>query len=69
MEQILQAYDLPIEISAAVMMLYKNTKVKVRSPDVDIVADVLQGGYISPIFVHNLIRLRTLKGNRSNKRQ
>ena len=33
MEQILLAYGLPKETIAAIMMLYKNTKVKVRSPD------------------------------------
>ena len=36
MEQILFAYGLPKEIIAAIMILYKNTKVKVRSPDGDI---------------------------------
>ena len=46
MEQILLAYRLPEENVAAIMMLYKNTKVYVRSPDretefLDIVADVL----------------------------
>ena len=34
-EQILLAYVLPKETAAAIMMLYKNTKVKVRSPDGD----------------------------------
>ena len=48
MEQILVAHDLPKETIAAIMMLYKNTKVKVRSPDgdtehFDIVAGVLHG--------------------------
>ena len=48
MEQILHAYGLPKENITAIMMLYKNTKVKVRSPDgdtnyFDIVAGVLQG--------------------------
>ena len=47
MEQILLAYNLAKESVAAIMMLYKNTKVKVRSPDgdtdFDIVAGVLQG--------------------------
>ena len=47
MGQILITYDLPKETIAAIMMLYKNTKVKVRSPDgetdyFDIVAGVLQ---------------------------
>ena len=47
MEQILLAYGLPKEIVAAIKILYRNTKVKVRSPDADteyfdIVAGVLQ---------------------------
>ena len=46
MEQILLAYSLPEETVAAIMILYRNTKVKVRSPDgdtdyFDIVAGVL----------------------------
>ena len=36
MDQILLAYSLPKETVTAIMMLYKNTKVKVRSPDGDI---------------------------------
>ena len=52
-EQVLLANDLPKETVAATMMLYKNTKVKVRSPDgdadsIDIVADVLQGDTLAP---------------------
>ena len=48
MEQILLAYGTPKESDAAIMILYRNTKVKVRSPDgdtdyFDIVAGVLQG--------------------------
>ena len=48
MEQILVAYGPPKETVAAIMMLYRNTKVKVRSPDgdtdyFDIVARVLEG--------------------------
>ena len=48
MEQILLAYGLPKETVAAIMMLYKNAKIKVRSPDgdtdyFDIVAGVMQG--------------------------
>ena len=35
MEQILLAYGLPWKTVEAIMMLYKNTKVKVRSPDGD----------------------------------
>ncbi len=34
-ELILLAYGLPKETVAAIMILYKNTKVKVRSPDGD----------------------------------
>ena len=53
MEQILLAYGLPKETLAAIMILYKNTKVKVRSPDgdteyFDIVAGVLQGDILAP---------------------
>ena len=53
MEQILLAYGLPIENVAAIMILYRNTKVKVRSPDgdteyFDIVAGVLQGDTLAP---------------------
>ena len=48
MEQILLAYGISKENVAAIMMLYRNMKVKVYSPDVDtdyfdIVAGVLQG--------------------------
>ena len=35
MEQILLAYDLPKEIVAAIMILYKNTKAWARSSDGD----------------------------------
>ncbi len=53
MEQILLAYGLPKETIAAIMTLYKNTKVKVRYPDVetdyfDIVVGVLQGDLLAP---------------------
>ena len=48
MEHILIAYGLPKETVTAIKILYRNTKVKVRSPDgdteyFDIVAGVLQG--------------------------
>ena len=48
MEEILLVYGLPKETVAAIMMLYRNTKVKFRYPDgdtdsFDIVAGVLQG--------------------------
>ena len=53
MEQILLAYGLPKETVAAITILYRNTKVKVRSPDedteyFDIVAGVLQGDMLAP---------------------
>ena len=49
MEKILLAYGLPKETVAATMILYRNTKVKVRSPDYfDIVAGVLQGDTLAP---------------------
>ena len=53
MDQILLAYSLPEETVAAIMIIYRNTKVKVRSPDgdtdyFDIVAGVLQGDTLAP---------------------
>ena len=57
MEQILLAYDLTKETITAIMMLYRNTKVKVHSLDgltdyFDIVAYVLQGVTLAPyLFV------------------
>ena len=53
MEQILLAYGIPKETVAAITMLYRNTKVKVRSADGDteyfnIVAGVLQGDTLAP---------------------
>ena len=53
MEQILLAYGMPKETVAAISILYRNTKVKVRSPDgdteyFDIVAGVLQGTTLAP---------------------
>ena len=53
MQQILLAYGLPKETVAAVMILYRNTKVKVRSLDgdtdyFDIVAGVRQGDTQAP---------------------
>ena len=57
MEQILLAYGLPKETVAAIMILYRNTKVKVH-PDgdtecVDIVAEVLQGDTLAPYLFIN----------------
>ena len=53
MEQILLAYGIPKESVAAITILYRNTKVKVRSPEgdteyFDIVAGVLQGDTLAP---------------------
>ena len=53
MEKILLAYGLPKEPVAAITILYRNTKVKVRSPDgdteyFDIVAWILQGDTLAP---------------------
>ena len=53
MEQILLVYGIPKETVAAIKILYRNTKVKVRSPDgdteyFDIVAGVLQGDTLAP---------------------
>ena len=55
MEQILLANGLPKETVAAIMTLYRNTKLIVRSPDgdtdyFDIVAGVLQGDTLAPYF-------------------
>ena len=52
MEQILLAYSIPKETVAAITILYRNTKVNVRSPDrdtdyLDIIA-VLQGDTLAP---------------------
>ena len=53
MEKILLAYGLPKETVAAITILYRNIKVKVRSPDgdteyFDIVAGVLQRDTLTP---------------------
>ena len=53
MEKTLLAYGLPKETVAVITILYRNTKVKVRSPDgdteyFDIVAGVLQGDPLAP---------------------
>ena len=53
MEQILLAYGLPKETVATITILYRNTKVKVRSPDgdteyFDIVAGMPQGDKLAP---------------------
>ena len=57
MEQIILAHGLPKETVAAITILYRNTKVKVRSSDgdteyFDIVAGVLQGDTLAPyVFI------------------
>ena len=65
MEQILLAYGIPKETVAAIMILYKNTKVKVRSPDgdteyFDIIAGVLLVDTLAPylfiICLDNVLR-------------
>ena len=64
MEQMLLAFGLPKETVAAIMMLYKNTKVKVRSTDgntnyIDIVTDVLQGDTLAPYINMRLAKAWT----------
>ena len=64
MEQILLAYGLPKETVAAITVLYRNTKVKVRSPDgdteyFDIVAGVLKGDTLAPYLFCLDYMLRT----------
>ena len=61
MDKILLAYSLPKETVAAIMILYRNTKVKVRYQDrgtdyFDIVAGVLQGDTLVPyLFIFCLV--------------
>ena len=54
MEQILVSYGLPKETVAAVMMLYRNTKVKVRSPD----GDTDNFDIVAGVPLYHLSRLR-----------
>ena len=65
MEKILLAHGLPKETVAVIMMLYKNTKVKVCSSDgdtdyFDIVTGVLQGDtiaqYLFIIYLNYVLR-------------
>ena len=74
MEQILLAYGIPKETVAAITILYRNTKVKVRSPDgdteyFDIVARLLQGDTLAPylfiICLDYVLRISSdkIKGN------
>ena len=59
MQLILLAYGLPKETVAAIIILYSNTKVKVRSPDGDMeYFDIVAGVPASPIPLYHLSRLR-----------
>ena len=74
MEQILLAYGLHKETVAALMMLYKNTKVKVRSPDGDtdfflICRRLSARGYFRPIPIHNLPKILSLNVDRFKERK
>ena len=71
MEQILLVYGLPKETLTAIMMLYKNMKVKVHSVDGDSLfwhcLRCTARGHISP--VHNLPSLCTLNIDKFNERK
>ena len=59
MEQILLAYGIPKETVAEITIFYRNTKVKVRSPDgdteyFDIVAGGLQGDTLAPYLLSSV---------------
>ena len=73
MEQILLAYGLPKETITAIMMLYKNTKVKVHSPDRDRFLwhcyRCTARGHISSIPIYYLPRLCASNVNRFNERK
>ena len=59
MEQIQLTYSLTKETVAAITILYRNTKVKVRSPDGDTeYFDIVAGVHVSPILLYHLSRLR-----------
>ena len=67
MEKILLAYGLPKETVAAITILYRNTKVKVHSPDGDteyfnnvkiLCSRSTTRGHASPIPLYHLSRLR-----------
>ena len=64
MEQILLAYGLPKETVTAIMILYENTKAKVRSPNegtdfFDVVTGIFQGDTLAPylliIYLHYVL--------------
>ena len=60
MEQILLTYGIPKETVAAIMILYRNTKVKVRFPDgdTDYFDRITARRHSSPIPLYPLSRLR-----------
>ena len=72
MEPILEAYAIPNKIIKAIMIMYKNTRTFVRSPDgdtefFDIIAAVLQGDTLAPylfIIVIDYV-LRNLDQNKN----
>ena len=72
MELILEAYGIPNEIIKAIMIMYKNTRAFVRSPDgdtefFDSIAGVLQGDTLAPylfIIVLDYV-LRNLDQNKN----
>ena len=74
MEQILFIYGRPKETVAAEMALYRNTKVKVRSPDgdtdyFDTVAGVLQGDTLAPhlfIICQDYVLIRSIDKIKDN---
>ena len=61
MEKILLAYGIPKEIVTAIMILYRNTKSRVRSPDGDRIFWCFSRDawrrYIGTIFIRNMLRL------------
>ena len=63
MEQILLAYGIPKETVAAITILYRNTKVKVRSPDGDTIlrhcSRSTTRGHAGFVPLYHLSRLRT----------
>ena len=74
MEQILLAYGLPEETIAAIMILYRNTKVKVRSPDgdteyFDIVAGVLQGDTLAYVLRTSIDNIREKEAEGTPQKQ
>ena len=70
MEQILLAYGLPKETVAAITILYRNNKVKVRSPDgdteyFDIVAGELQGDTLARYHFNICLEHRLIKSEKN----